>query len=182
VDSKVQLHLSITSADHLAPRETTRLQVEVPDVDKSAADAQAAAIAAGGRVLEATVARDHGKGLARVALDLPLDESGQVLQQVRSAGTVRGIDASRDSQAPTGPLAHAQILVEFTTTEAIVADQTGPWASVRQGLSTSIRGLLWSLQWVVVGLCLIGPWAVIGWIGHRLWRRQIRMTKFGSPS
>jgi len=172
VDSKVSLHLSITSADHLAPRETTRLQVETTDVDKSAADAQAAAVSAGGRVLEASVTKDHGKGLARVILDLPLDKAGEVLQQVRGEGTVRGIDASRDPQAPAGALAHAQIFVEFTTGEAIVADQTGPWASVRQGLSTSITGLLWSLQWVIVGVCLIVPWVGIGWVGWKVWKRR----------
>jgi hypothetical protein len=174
VDSKVSLHLSITSTDHLAPRETTRLQVETPDVDKSAADAQAAALAAGGRVLQASVSKDNGKGLARIILDLPLDKSADVLQQLRGQGTVRGIDASRDPQAPAGSLAHAQIFVEFQTTEAIVADQTGPWASIRQGLSTSIRGLLWSLQWVVVGVCLIAPWAVIAWIGWKVWKRTGR--------
>jgi hypothetical protein len=172
VDSKLAVNLTITSSDHLAPRETTRLQIEVGDVDKSAADAQAAAIAAGGRVTESTVTRDHGKGLARIILDLPLDKSSDVLRQVRDEGTVRGIDASRDPQAPAGALAHAQIFVEFTTGEAIVADETGPWASIRQGLSTSISGLLWSLQWVIVGLCLIGPWAGIGWIISRLWRRR----------
>jgi hypothetical protein len=181
VDRKVALHLSITSADRLPARETTRLQVETADVDRATTDAQSAAIHAGGRVLEATVNRDNGKGLARVALDLPLDKSAEILQQIRNEGTVRGIDASRDPQAPAGPLAHAQILVEFTTTEAIVADQTGPWASVRQGLSTSIRGLLWSLQWVVVGLCLIGPWAVVGWVIWKL-RGKFRNPKPESPN
>jgi hypothetical protein len=174
VDSKLSLHLSITSADHLSPRETTKLQMETADVDKSAATAQAAALAVGGRVLEATVTNDHGKGDAKIILDLPLDKSNDVLQQIRSVGTIHGIDSSRDPQAPTGPLAHAQIWVEFTTGEAIVADQSGPWASVRQGLSTSITGLLWSLQWVIVGLCLIVPWAAIAWIG---WKIKGRMMK-----
>ena len=176
VDSKVELKLAITSTDHLAPRETMRLQVEVADVDKSAEAAQAAAIAAGGRVLDASIVKENGKDRARVILDFPLAKSGDVLQSVRGEGTVRGIDASRDQTAPTGPLAHAQIFVEFRTGEAIVSVQTGPWASVRQGLSTSINGLLWSLQWVVVGLCLIGPWAGIGWIGWKL-RGKIRRTK-----
>jgi hypothetical protein len=172
VDSKVHLKLSISSADHLAAREKTALQMEVTDVDKSAASAQAAAITAGGRVLKSNVFKDQGKDTAAVLLDFPLDKYPDLLQQIRSQGTVRGIDASRDPQAPTGPMAHAQIYVEFRTADAIVADQTGPWASVRQGLSTSINGLLWSLRWVVVGLCLIGPWAAILWIG---WKVRNRM-------
>jgi hypothetical protein len=172
VDSKVHLKLSISSADHLPAREKTALQMEVTDADKSAASAQAAAITAGGRVLKSTVFKDQGKDTAAVLLDFPLDKYPDLLQQIRSQGTVRGIDASRDPQAPTGPMAHAQIYVEFRTADAIVADQTGPWASVRQGLSTSINGLLWSLRWVVVGLCLIGPWAAILWIG---WKVRNRM-------
>jgi hypothetical protein len=87
-------------------------------------------------------------------------------------GTIRDIDASRDAQAPSGPLAHAQIFAEFVTTDALVDDQSGPWARIRQGLGTSVNGLLWSLQWVVVGLCLIGPWAIIGWGIARFLRRR----------
>ena len=174
VDSKLQLKLTITSADHLAPRETTRLGVEVSDVDKSAGDVQAAVISAGGRVLEANIVKDRGKGAARLTFDFPLGKAGEMLQCVRNEGTVRSIDSSRDAQAPAGPLAHAQIYVEFRTADAIVADQTSPWASVRQGLTTSIEGLLLSLKWVVVGLCLIGPWAVLLWIGWKLWQRRRR--------
>ena len=176
VDSKIQLHLTITPADHLAPRETTKLQVEVTDVDKSAGDIQAAALGNGGRVLEATITKDHGKGTARIVLDLPLEKAGDLLQQTRAQGTVRGIDSSRDPQAPSGSMAHGQLFIEFDTPDAIVADQTSPWASIRQGLSTSVTGLLWSLQWVIVGLCLIGPWAAIAWIG---WKIKTRMTKAG---
>ncbi len=174
VDSKMQLKLLITSADHLPPRETTRLQVEVGDVDKSSGDVQAAAIAVGGRVVEANINRDQGKGIARVILDFPLAKSGEVLQAVRSQGTVRGIDASRDQAAPAGPMAHGQIYVEFRTADAIVADNSGPWASIREGLSTSISGLLWSLKLLVMGLCFLGPWVGLGWIG---WKLSARFRK-----
>jgi hypothetical protein len=174
VDSKVLVKLSISSADHLNPRETTKLQAEVPDVDKAAGDAQAVAVSLGGRMIDATVTNDHGKGIARVAIDVPLDKSQEALRQIRSLGILRGIDASRDTQAPTGPLAHAQIFVEFATGDALVTDDTGPWASVHHGLSTSINALLWSLQWVVVGICLIGPFATIAWIISRVWRSFTR--------
>ncbi len=174
VDSKVQVHLSITSADHLPARESTKLQVEVPDVDKASGAAQTMTIADGGRVLESTINRDHGKGIARLVLDVPLEKAGEALQQLREAGTVRGIDSTRDPQAPTGQFAHAIIGVEFATGDAIVADQTGPWAAIRQGLSTSINGLLWSLQWIVVGLCLLGPWVLLTWGGLKLLRRRSR--------
>jgi protein involved in polysaccharide export with SLBB domain len=181
VDSKVQVHLTITSADHLPARETTKLQVEVPDVDKAAGAAQALAIAQGGRVLESSISRDKGKGTARLVLDVPLEKAGEALQQLRDAGTVRAIDSSRDPQAPAGQFAHAIIGVEFATGDAIVADQTGPWAAVRQGLSTSITGLLWSLQWIVVGLCLIGPWLLLGWGGLKLMRLRSGRTSSARP-
>jgi hypothetical protein len=176
VDSKVLVKLTITPADRVPPRETTKLLMEVGDVDKSAANAQAAAIGAGGRVLVSKLSKDQGQGVAWVGIDFPLSKSAEVLAQVRREGTVRGIDASRDAQAPSGPMAHAVIEVEFRTTEAIIADQTGPWASVRQGLATSIHGLLLSLQWIVVGLCLIGPWAGIGWIGWKVFKRRKRVA------
>ncbi len=174
VDSKVRLRLLIMPAADLTPREKTRMQSEVTDVDKAAGDAQAIAVTVGGRVLDATVNKDQGKGSARVVIDVPLERSAETLRQLRGLGTVRGIDASRDTQAPNGPLAHAQIDIDFVTTDTLVTENTGPWSSIRQGLGTSINALLWSLKWIVVGLCLLGPFLLAGWLINKLRRHNTK--------
>jgi hypothetical protein len=44
-------------------------------------------------------------------------------------------------------------------------------ATVRDALRTSVTGLLWSLQLIVVGLLLVAPWALVLYVGWRLIRR-----------
>ncbi len=172
VDSAVRVRLTVAAADRLNARETTALAVEVSDVDRAAADAQAVAAAAGGRVLTADVRRSPaGPASAKVVLDVPLSRAGEAVRDLRQLGTVRGVDAARDAAAPAGPLAHAHVEVDLATADALVADQSGPWANVRHGLSVGLTGLLWSLQLIVVGLCLLVPWAVVGYVTRRVWRR-----------
>ena len=171
VDSAVRIRLALTAADRLPPRETTTLGVEVTDVDRAAADAQAAAVAAGGRVVTADVDRSPaGPATAKVVLDVPLARAVDVVRDLRQLGTARGVDAARDATAPAGPLAHARVEVDLATADAIVADRGGPWANVRHGLSVGLAGLLWSLQLIVVGVCLLGPWALVAYAARRLWR------------
>ena len=173
VDSAVRVRLSLVSADRLAARETTTLTVEVADADRAATDAQAAAVSAGGRVLTADVNRSPaGPATAKVVVDVPLARAADVVGQLRQLGTVRGVDAARDAAAPAGPLAHARIEVDLATADALVADRSGPAASVRHGLSVGLAGLLWSLQYIVVGLCLLGPWVAIAFVGRWVWRRR----------
>jgi hypothetical protein len=171
-DAAVRVKLSLVSADGLSPRETTTLAIEVTDADKAAADAQAVAVAAGGRVLSADVNRSpSGPATAKVTLDVPLARAADVVRDLRGLGTVRGVDAGRDPNAPAGPLAHAHVEVTLATADALVADASGPWANVRHGLSVGLTGLLWSLQLIVVGLCLLVPWAVVGYVVRRVWMR-----------
>ena len=67
-------------------------------------------------------------------------------------------DATENQQVPEGALARAQIDVTLGNGEGIVAGDQGLWATIRNGLSTSVAGLLWSLQLIVIGLFLVGPW------------------------
>ncbi len=171
-DVAVRVQLSLVPADRLPPRETTTLTVEAADVDRAAADAQAAAVAAGGRVLSATVDRSPaGPATAEVVVDVPLARAAEVVSGLRQLGAVRGVDAARDPTAPAGPLGHAHVQLNLATADALVADAAGPSASVRRGLSLGLAGLLWSLQLIVVGLCLLVPWAAAGYVLLRAWRR-----------
>jgi autotransporter-associated beta strand protein len=172
-DSKVLMQMKVVAADRLPPRESHHVEIEVTDASKAAGDAQTIATTVGGMVADVQVTRDrNGRQSAHVVLDVPLAKAGEVLNQVRGEGTVRAIDSSRDTRAPAGALAHARIDCTFATADALVADQTGLWPTVRNGLGTSVMGLLLSVKLVVIGLCLVLPWALVLWIAWRLWRRR----------
>ena len=70
----------------------------------------------------------------------------------------------------TGPAARALFELRISNAQGIIDDETGVWSSFRKAMGLSVRGLLWSLQMIVVGVLLIGPWAAAGW-GVVKWRR-----------
>ena len=96
------------------------------------------------------------------------------MAKVKSAGTVRVQQSARDPQAPDGKYATARLDVTLSNTDLIVAKDDGLWPQVRRGLSVSVSVLLMSVTWVVFGLCVVLPWALVGYGGYRLVRRLLR--------
>ena len=172
LESKVQYKLSLQPADQLSPREATNLGIATTHVEESVASATKAVTDAGGRALDANVSKEaSGRTTARLSFDLPLNKSAGVIEQLKSLGTVRVHQTSKNAQVPAGQLARARVDVILADPEGIVEADQGLWASLRRGLATSAAGLLWSVQLVIVGLCLIAPWALALWGGWRLARR-----------
>ena len=56
------------------------------------------------------------------------------------------------------------------------------WPPVKRGLAYSASVLLTSLTWVVFGLCVVLPWAVIGYGGYRVVRWIGRPTNAGAAT
>lgn len=174
-DSKVLYRVALLSAGRLKPREVMTLAVEVADVDGSATLFAAQVAEAKGRQVDAKFDRDAGGGAtAKVVFEVPLAAAAGLVERFKAAGTVRVSQSVRDPQATDGRYATARIHVTLTNVEAIVPDGTGLWPKVRQGLSISAAVLLTSVTWVVFGLCVVLPWAVIGFGGYRVVRRLVQ--------
>jgi hypothetical protein len=177
IDSKLRVQVSLIGADRVAPRETTTLGVETRNVDASVAKITSLTTSNGGRVIDSTLARESdGRSAARVIVELPLGKSGQVIDQIKQLGEVRTERATKNAQVPEGSLSRARVEVTLASPQAIVAEGTGIWSSVRSGLGTSFAGLMWSLQILVVGLCFVVPWALVLWGGWKLLKRSRRVT------
>ena len=174
-DSKVLYRVALLSAGRLKPREVMTLAVEVADVDGSATLFAARVAEAKGRQVDAKLDRDaRGGATAKVVFEVPLPAAAGLVERFKAAGTVRVSQSIRDPQATDGRYATARIHVTLTNVEAIVPDGTGLWPKVRQGLSISAAVLLTSVTWVVFGLCVVLPWAVIGFGGYRVVRRLVQ--------
>jgi hypothetical protein len=132
------------------------------------------ALAAGGQVLEHSTRTDSdGQGVTRLVLVAPLEKSEAIAASARGAGTLVKDESTENAQAPAGAAARARLEIEFSTEPSVVADNNGLFTAIKEGVTTSIRGLLWSVQILVIGLCLIVPWVVAGWAGWR-WTRRAR--------
>jgi len=164
----------IGDVSQLPPRETTTMTVEVSDPEKASADLQAAALAAGGRIVEQNLVENE-QYQAHLVIDVPLGKGTDFIDQARSAGTMKTIEQSKDLSVPEADFAHAKLDITLSAPGAIVGSDTGLWASFKDGLSTSIRGLAFSLELIIIGICLVVPWAAVGWVGWKMvkrWRRK----------
>jgi hypothetical protein len=183
-DTKVLYKVTLLSANRLKPRETTTLAVEVKDVDGTAAAFTAQVAEVKGRQVDAKLDRDAGgRATAKLVFEVPLSAAPVILDRFKSAGTVRLAQSARDPQATDGKFATARIHVTVTNVESIVPEGSGLWPKVRQGLSLSASVLLTSVTWVVFGLCVVLPWAVVGFGGYRVVRRFVQpATPAATPS
>jgi hypothetical protein len=175
LDSKLRVQMTVIPADKLPARETTTLAVETRDVEAAMLDLQTAAAETGSRVAESNLSKDRdGRSTAKVVVEVPLDKASELLSRAKGLGTVRAVDANKNLQVPAGALSRARIEVTFGNTDAIVTPDSGIWASIRQGLSTSVAGLMWSLRLIVIGVCFVLPWVLVLVIIWRFIKRRGR--------
>jgi hypothetical protein len=172
VDSKVRYSTSLFNRDRVPPRENHTFSVEVSDVAQSTGVLQAAVAEAQGRTVESHVARQpNGHTTARLVIDVPAKAMATMQEAVRGVGTVRVQEATRNAQVPDGNLALARFAVTLTNAELIVPADQGIWHQVRRGLIWSVTALAWSLSWLVVGVCVVLPWALVIYVASRLFGR-----------
>jgi hypothetical protein len=176
-DSRVRYETTLYNASAIPPRETFKLLIEANDVEATAADYAALVKESAGRILGSEVGRERdGRATALLAYEVPLTAGQTLAEQLKKRGTVRAQQAVRNPQAPDGKLATARINLTLVSTDTIVAQDNGLWPQVRNGLSTSARFLLFSLSWIIFGLLVVLPWALVGYGAYRLGRRLFAPT------
>jgi anti-sigma factor RsiW len=170
-DAKVRMVMTLVSAENMPPREVTTLTLEARDVEKAMGELLATAATVQGRTIESRLVKEPGGRVSsHLVVEVPAAKAADVLSAARQQGTVRAIDSSRNMLAPAGSLARTRLDITLGSGDAIVGDQ-GIWSTIRGGLSTSVAGLLWSLQLIVIGLFLVGPWLAVSWLVWKVARR-----------
>lgn len=183
VDSKIRLTVTFINRANIPPRETYVFGVEVTDVDQTAALLSGLAGKREGRSVESNVTRErNGRVTGKLVFDVPMAEVHELLEQVRAAGTVRVQQTSKHPEVADSPLALARLDITLSNKELIVPSDDGVGPSVRRGLSDSVAVLSWSLRFLILGLCVILPWALVVWAIYRLVRRVRRRSTSATPS
>jgi len=182
-DSRVRYETMLYNAAAIPPREGFALRIETADVEQTAAVIAAQVKDANGRIVSADTKQEPaGQIKARLLYVVPLSAAPGLVEQVKKMGTVRAQDTRREPRAPDGKLAVAQIAVELESTESIVARDSGVWPQVRNGLSTSLKVLLFSLSWIIFGALVVLPWALVGYGVYRLGRRMFASVPAASTA
>jgi hypothetical protein len=113
---------------------------------------------------------------SHLVIDVPLSKAPEIRQQLRSSGTLRVSETSRDPQAPDGAVGRARFDVTLTSPGLLVGRDEGLAATVKSARSTSLKGLLWSLNFILIGLLFVGPWVLLLWLAWRVVRRSRSAT------
>jgi glycine cleavage system regulatory protein len=170
--AKQGFQLRIISAAGVPARQTTTATIRVASAESQQQVYLAKVTSLGGKIIDQTVSRDpNGRSSARVVFDVPRDEAGKILNDVRSAGEIWSMNTTTDPQAPDGALSRIRFDLQFSEREALVGAENGFWSSIKAGLATSLAGLGYSLRLLVVAVCLVAPWAAVLWGGWKLFRR-----------
>jgi hypothetical protein len=85
-------------------------------------------------------------------------------------------------EVPDSSLAIARLDVTLSNTELIVPSDDGFGPNLRRGLSDSFAVLSWSLRILILGLCVLLPWALVIWAIYRLVMRLRRRTTSTAPA
>jgi hypothetical protein len=171
-DSKVAYRTKWGGTEQVPPKERTVLASEVADVDNAVAVLNSHVNEANGKKIDETSSRDRGKVTTKVIYQVPLAAASSLAEKVRGLGVLRVSQSSRDTSVSDGKYATARFEVTLSNEERIIAPEDGLWPQVRKGLSYSASVLLTSVTWVVFGLCVVLPWALLGYGGYRLIKRM----------
>jgi hypothetical protein len=183
VDTKVRWQVTFLNQANIPPRETYKFGVEVADVDQTAAVLSGLAGKRDGRTVEANISRErNGRVTGKLIYDVPMTEVHELLDALKSSGTVRVQQAIKHPEVPDSPLAIARLDVTLSNTELIVPSDDGFGPNVRRGLSDSFAVLSWSLRFLILGLCVLLPWALVIWAIYRLVLRLRRRTSPAAPA
>ncbi len=180
VDSKIRLTVTFLNRSNIPPRETFVFGVEVADVDQTAAMLSGLAGKREGRTIEANVARERsGRITGKLIYDVPMVEVQPLIEALKAAGTVRVQQTAKHPEVPDSPLALARLEITLSNKELIVPSDGGFGFNLHKGLSDSFLILSWSLRFLILGLCVLLPWALAVWAIYRL---VVRVRRRSTPA
>jgi len=166
VDAKVEIDLVVVDAQALPPRQTTTIDMIASDPAQSAHNLRDAALAAGGRIVADDPARTtDGIAIEHLVVDFPAGKLAMIGPVLDSAGSVKSEQVSTDPNAPQGPVQRSRVDATIHSQERLVAPEAEFWPTFKNGLATSLVGLGWSVRIIIIGLLLVGPWALVAWGG-----------------
>ncbi|MBI3407351.1 MAG: hypothetical protein HY040_03215, partial [Planctomycetes bacterium] len=179
---KVGYRLSIRSVAGMPPRDTVIFAIQVREVDQAAARLKEMVKAKGGTVVHAPIKQDPSGQITAVLLfDVPLSAKDELAVRFKGIGTVHQYSEKPNYDAPETKLSTAQLNVVLADSAPIVPSDEGFWPQVRTSLGYSFRLLIWSLMFIVLGVMVVLPWALILWVAMKLTKRWRTKTQVTTP-
>ncbi|MCI0682099.1 MAG: DUF4349 domain-containing protein [Gemmataceae bacterium] len=171
-DRKVGYQLALQSVAGMPPREKVTLDVEVKDVEQAATTFKDMVRSKGGTIVADPI-NHNADGLVKAMLlfNVPLSAKDELVRKFKAFGTVRESKSSTNPQAADTKLATVHIDVMLSNATPIVPSDQGLWPQIRRSLSLSFQFLSLSLTFIILGLMVVLPWALLLWVAVKLFKR-----------
>jgi hypothetical protein len=183
IDSKVLYRLKLNKVTGIPAREVHVLGIEVRDVDMTENAIANLVRDAQGRQVDGNVAREpNGRVTGKFIFEVPLGAADGLVNKIKGISIVRVQRSSRNTQVPDSALALARLEVTLSNQELIVPSDEGPWTQMRKGLSNSLVAIFWSLSWLIFGVLVLLPWALIIYAIYRIVLRLRRKPDVATPA
>ena len=178
----VPVIISLALTDNDAPVQETNLIISADDVDTQAQQIKKQAADSGVEIKSSSFQRDpDGTEQAQMTLRLPLGHYSAFLATLQQAGKTESLSVQRDDrpdQTRADDSAPAEIQLQLHNTPAIVPDNNGLWATLRDTFGQGFAALFGSVRVIGVIIAFLVPWlitlVVLAWIGRRIyvWRKN----------
>jgi hypothetical protein len=166
----VSISLNLPVGEYIQTQQA-RIALESSDVDSVYAKVQEMAQGMQAKVLSGNINRGTDQTVATVVCQAPAEHFRSLVESLKGIAKVKSatMDERQSAQGIDprslipAPVRKEPGIIELTIASptAIVTEEQGFWATLRNTLKGSISGLLWSLEMLVVGLVTIGPWLVL---------------------
>lgn len=173
--SKQGFVISLSAAEQLSPKQTRSVSIQTGDVGGTQQRLLKAIETNSGKIITSNLTNADGdRSSATITADVSMPKLDALL--AATGPNAKTTDLREDPQTPAGPLARARVTFIIASEPPLLSDHQGIWGSIRSGFATSAGGLLWSLEILTIGLCLIAPWAAVVSGGWWLIRKRRRAT------
>ncbi|MFH1227011.1 MAG: DUF4349 domain-containing protein [Planctomycetota bacterium] len=166
----VTLTLNLPAGEYIQTQRA-RIVLETSDVDGAYAKAQSIAQGIQAKVVNGNITRGAEQTVATVICQVPAEQFNSLVASFKAIAKVKdanqdekqvaqGVDPKSTIQAPIRK-EPGTIELTIASPTAIVTDDSGFFGTLRNTLKSSIRGLLASLELLVVGIVTLGPWIIV---------------------
>jgi hypothetical protein len=153
-------------------RESADLIIEVKDVDASLTLLRAMFKESNGTItVDKGPFDEKGELQALINSAVPVTARNELVQRIMAMGRVKHQELARNVESPESSLPLAVFRIRLTGTPGIVPNDEGLWPQIRTSLYYAFRLLTVSLMFIVVGVCVLLPWAVVIMVSVKLVRR-----------
>jgi glycine cleavage system regulatory protein len=135
--------------------------------------------AAGGKILDGSLTGRTDGATATVTAQVDKDKFAALVEKFKSLGKVKGATVKQDEPgggAERAPMINerGEIQLTITTPPRLLTEEHGVMKTIRETFANSVAGVLWSVEKLIVGIALAGPWILLLALIWILWKRRRR--------